>query len=49
MLAALPAAVPPTLIVLRRPSRRGTLIPLVMLHHLVYGALYCAAYLLSIP
>jgi 1,4-dihydroxy-2-naphthoate octaprenyltransferase len=48
-LAALPAAVPPTLIVLRRPARRVALIPLVMLHHLAYGALYCTAYLLSSP
>ena len=42
-LAALPAAGPSTVMVLRRSRRRGALIPLVMLHHLVYGCLYCAA------
>jgi 1,4-dihydroxy-2-naphthoate octaprenyltransferase len=42
-LAALPAAGAPTVMVLRRTGRRGALIPLVMLHHLVYGCLYCAA------
>jgi 1,4-dihydroxy-2-naphthoate octaprenyltransferase len=44
-LAALPFAVAPTVLVLRRSSPRGPLIPLVMLHHLAFGALYCAAWL----
>ena len=44
-LAALPFAVAPTALVLRRSSPRGPLIPLVMLHHLAFGALYCAAWL----
>jgi 1,4-dihydroxy-2-naphthoate polyprenyltransferase len=48
-LAALPAAVPATVIVVRRLERPRSLIPLVMLHHLVYGALYCAAWLLPVP
>jgi len=45
VLAAAPLAVPPSLLVFRDSEKRGRIIPLVMLHHLCYGGLYCAAYL----
>lgn len=45
-LAAAPFAVPPSILVFRQAERRARIIPLVMLHHLCFGALYCAAYLL---
>ncbi len=40
---AAPFAVPPTLLVFRDSSRRQGIIPLVMLHHLVYGGLTVGA------
>jgi 1,4-dihydroxy-2-naphthoate octaprenyltransferase len=42
--AALPFAVPPTLMVFRSHQRRQGIIPRVMLHHLVFGCLYTAAF-----
>ena len=42
---ALPFAVPPFLFMRRPPERRNGIIPLVMLHHLAYGALYCVSFL----
>lgn len=42
-LFALPFAAAPTVLVFRPASPRAPLIPLVMLHHLAYGALFCAA------
>ncbi len=42
---AAPAAVPPFLFLRRPPEKRQGIIPVVMLHHLVYGLLYCYAYL----
>ncbi|MCX7038337.1 MAG: prenyltransferase [Spirochaetes bacterium] len=44
-LAAAPLAVPPSVLLFRPSEMRARIIPLVMLHHLCYGALYCAAYL----
>jgi len=41
---ALPFAVPPFLFMRRPPERRMPIIPLVMLHHLVFGSLFCASY-----
>jgi 1,4-dihydroxy-2-naphthoate octaprenyltransferase len=41
---ALPFAVPPFLFFPRPPERRMPLIPLVMLHHLVFGVLFCVTY-----
>jgi 1,4-dihydroxy-2-naphthoate polyprenyltransferase len=41
---ALPFVVPPLLLTRRPPERRGPLIPLVMLHHLAFGALFCLTY-----
>jgi 1,4-dihydroxy-2-naphthoate octaprenyltransferase len=41
---ALPFAVPPFLFMRRPPERRMGIIPLVMLHHLVFGSLFCASY-----
>jgi 1,4-dihydroxy-2-naphthoate polyprenyltransferase len=48
-LPALPFAAAPALFILRRSLPRGPLIPLVMLHHLVFGGLYCAACLVRLP
>jgi len=45
VLLAAPAAVPPFLFLRRPPERRGGIIPVVMIHHLVYGFFYCWAYL----
>jgi len=42
VLAALPAAVPPSVLVFAPAARRRPIIPLVMLHHLLYGGLYLA-------
>ncbi len=42
---ALPAAIPPFLFMGRPPTDRTGIIPVVMLHHLVYGFLYCLTYL----
>lgn len=39
------AAVPPFLLMRKPPQRRGAIIPLVMLHHLVYGVAYSASLL----
>ncbi|HET6450401.1 MAG TPA: prenyltransferase [Spirochaetia bacterium] len=44
---AAPFAVPPFLLARRAPERRSPIIPVVMLHHLVYGFLYCWSYLHS--
>jgi 1,4-dihydroxy-2-naphthoate octaprenyltransferase len=44
---AVPSAVPPLLFIRRPPEKRSPIIPLVMLHHLVYGFLYCFMYLLK--
>ncbi|MGO9310931.1 MAG: prenyltransferase [Spirochaetia bacterium] len=41
---AAPAAVPPFLFMRRPPGRRKGIIPVVMLHHLVFGLLYCLTY-----
>ncbi len=41
---ALPFIVPPFLFIWRPPEKRHPLIPLVMLHHLAYGVLYCVAF-----
>ncbi len=41
---ALPAAVPPFFFMGRPAERRAGIIPLVMLHHLVFGLLYCLTY-----
>ena len=38
---ALPFTVPPFLFMSRPPERRKPMIPLVMLHHLVFGVLFC--------
>jgi 1,4-dihydroxy-2-naphthoate octaprenyltransferase len=46
VLAALPFAVPPTVLVFRDPARRRPIIPLVMLHHLVFGVLAATTLLL---
>ena len=42
---AVAAAAPPFLLMGRPPQRRGAIIPLVMLHHLVYGFAYCVSLL----
>jgi 1,4-dihydroxy-2-naphthoate octaprenyltransferase len=42
--AAAPFAVPPTAMVFRPHERRQLIIPRVMLHHLVFGGLYVAAF-----
>jgi 1,4-dihydroxy-2-naphthoate polyprenyltransferase len=47
--AALPFAVPPTLLVFASHERRQGIIPRVMLHHLVFGGLCTAAYLFPFP
>lgn len=44
VLLALPFAVPPFLFMRRPPERRAGIIPLVMLHHLAFGSLFCASY-----
>ena len=44
---ALPAALPPFLFIWRPPERRAGIIPVVMLHHLVYGFLYCFTYFMK--
>ena len=41
---AIPFAVPPFLMMGRPPQKRKPIIPLVMLHHLAFGALYCVSY-----
>jgi 1,4-dihydroxy-2-naphthoate octaprenyltransferase len=41
---ALPFAVPPILLLRRPADRRKPIVPFVMLHHLAFGALYCAAW-----
>jgi len=41
---ALPFAVPPFLFMRRPPEKRNGIIPLVMLHHLVFGVLYCVSF-----
>ncbi|MCX7030753.1 MAG: prenyltransferase [Spirochaetes bacterium] len=46
MCAAIPFAVPPTVLVFRAHERRQGIIPRVMLHHLVFGGLYTAAFLI---
>jgi 1,4-dihydroxy-2-naphthoate octaprenyltransferase len=46
VLLALPFAVPPFLFLRRPPERRMGIIPLVMLHHLAFGSLFCASYLI---
>ena len=43
---ALPFAVPPTVMVFQSHERRQGIIPRVMLHHLVFGGLYTAAFLI---
>jgi 1,4-dihydroxy-2-naphthoate octaprenyltransferase len=48
VLGAAPFAVPPTALVFRPHERRQGIIPLVMLHHLVFGALYAAALLVPL-
>ena len=45
ILLAAPTAVPPFLFLRRPAHRRQGIIPVVMLHHLVYGLLYCYSYL----
>lgn len=40
---AVATAVPPFLMMGKPPQRRGAIIPLVMLHHLVYGFAYCVS------
>jgi 1,4-dihydroxy-2-naphthoate polyprenyltransferase len=44
---ALPFAVPPFLFMWRPPARRMGIIPLVMLHHLAFGSLFCASYFIA--
>jgi 1,4-dihydroxy-2-naphthoate octaprenyltransferase len=44
---AAPAAVPPLLLIQKPPKKRGGIVPVVMLHHLVYGFLYCWSYVSS--
>ena len=44
---AAPAAVPPFLFMRLPPERRAGIIPVVMLHHLVYGFLYCLTYFMK--
>ena len=44
VLLALPFAVPPFLFMRRPAERRAGIIPLVMLHHLAFGSLFCASY-----
>jgi 1,4-dihydroxy-2-naphthoate octaprenyltransferase len=41
---AAPAAVPPFLFMPRAAEKRMGIVPVVMLHHLVYGFLYCFTY-----
>jgi 1,4-dihydroxy-2-naphthoate octaprenyltransferase len=41
----LPFTVPPFLFMYREPQRRKPMIPLVMLHHLVFGVLFCVTLL----
>jgi 1,4-dihydroxy-2-naphthoate octaprenyltransferase len=42
---ALPFTVPPFMFMPRSPEKRKPLIPLVMLHHLVFGVLFCVTLL----
>jgi 1,4-dihydroxy-2-naphthoate polyprenyltransferase len=44
---ALPFAVPPAVVAFREPSRRMVIIPLMMLHHLVFGGLFALTYVLG--
>jgi len=44
---AAPAAVPPFLFMRLPPERSAGIIPVVMLHHLVYGFLYCLTYFMK--
>lgn len=48
VVAAAPFAVPPTLMAFRPHEGRQSIIPLVMLHHLVFGCLYTAALLIPL-
>jgi 1,4-dihydroxy-2-naphthoate polyprenyltransferase len=41
---ALPFAVPPFLFMKKQPQRRAPIIPLVMMHHLAFGTLFCLTY-----
>jgi len=47
VLLAAPFFVPPLLFTRRPPQRRAPLIPLIMLHHLAFGALFCLTYFIS--
>jgi 1,4-dihydroxy-2-naphthoate octaprenyltransferase len=49
VLAALPFAVPPTVLVFGPTEKRRPIIPLVMLHHLVFAVLYMAAFFIPVP
>jgi 1,4-dihydroxy-2-naphthoate polyprenyltransferase len=42
---ALPFAAPPFVFIFRPPEARMPLVPLVMLHHLAFGGLFCLTYL----
>jgi 1,4-dihydroxy-2-naphthoate octaprenyltransferase len=44
---AIPFALLPFLFICRPPERRAGIIPAVMLHHLVYGFLYCFMYFMK--
>jgi 1,4-dihydroxy-2-naphthoate octaprenyltransferase len=44
---AAPTAIPPLIFVRLPPERRHGIIPFVMLHHMVYGFLYCLTYFLK--
>jgi 1,4-dihydroxy-2-naphthoate octaprenyltransferase len=48
MYAAVPFAVPPTVLVFRTHERRQRIIPRMMLHHLVFGGLYVASFLIPL-
>jgi len=47
VLLALPFAIPPFVFMPRPPRQRMPIIPFVMLHHLAFGALFCASYFIS--
>jgi 1,4-dihydroxy-2-naphthoate octaprenyltransferase len=49
VLAALPFAVPPTVLVFRPTERRQRIVPLVMLHHLTFATLYIAVFFVHAP
>jgi 1,4-dihydroxy-2-naphthoate octaprenyltransferase len=46
--AAVPFAVSPTVLVFRSHERRQSIIPRVMLHHLVFGSLYTAVFFIPV-